>query len=119
MAGRILVIDDDQGIQRTVQAILEDEGYEVMAADDGLDALAKLDGFFPALILLDITMPRMDGYAFAAELQRLGLHARLALIVLTADGRARQKAERVGAVGYLHKPFSIDGLLAMVARALQ
>jgi CheY-like chemotaxis protein len=115
---RVLVIDDDPGVQRTVQGILEDEGYEVMAADDGLDALAKLDGFFPSLILLDITMPRMDGYTFAEELQRLGLHTRLALVVLTADGRARQKAQRVGAVGYLHKPFAIDQLVAAVVRAV-
>lgn len=68
------------------------------------------------LILLDITMPRMDGYTFAEELQRLGLHERVALLVFTADGRARQKAERVGAAGYLHKPFEIDQLLRTVAR---
>ncbi len=118
MPHSVLVVDDDQGVQQTVRAILEDEGYEVIVASDGLNALAKLDGFFPALILLDITMPRMDGYAFADELRRVGLHERLPIVVLTADGRARQKAERVGAAGYLHKPFSVDGLLATVAAAL-
>jgi CheY-like chemotaxis protein len=113
----ILVVDDDVGIQQTVREILEDEGYDVVVAGDGLDALAKLDGLFPALILLDITMPRIDGYAFADELRRLGLHGRLPMVVLTADGRARLKAERVGAAGYLHKPFTVEGLLAVVARA--
>lgn len=118
MPATVLVVDDDDGVQVTVQSILEDEGYQVVVASDGLDALAKLDGFFPALILLDITMPRMDGYAFADELDRLGLRARIPIVVLTADGRAQQKAVRVGAVGYIHKPFTILALLEVVARAI-
>lgn len=118
MPATILVIDDDDLIQFTVREILEDEGYTVETATDGLDALAKLDGFFPALILLDITMPRMDGYEFAERLQQLGLHARIPVIVLTADGRAQQKAARVGAAGYLHKPFSIPALLEAAAKLL-
>lgn len=63
MSDAVLVVDDDDGVQVTVQSILEDEGYQVVVATDGLDALAELDGFFPALILLDITMPRMNGNA--------------------------------------------------------
>jgi CheY-like chemotaxis protein len=119
VADTVLVVDDDAGIQLTVQSILEDEGYEVVIAGDGIDALGKLDGLLPSLILLDITMPRMDGYAFADELSRLGLRAQYPILVLTADGRASEKAARVGAVGYLQKPFTVPGLLDAVAEVLR
>ncbi len=116
MRGPILVVDDDRDMQATIAAILEDEGFDVRVAGDGLDALAALETARPALILLDLTMPRMDGYAFAAELRRRGQHLGIPIVVLTADGRAGEKAARVGADGYVAKPFSLDGLLAAVAR---
>jgi CheY-like chemotaxis protein len=116
MTTTILVVDDDPLIRLTVSGILEDEGYTVVSAGDGLDALAKLAELQPAAILLDITMPRMDGYAFAAELVRRGLRQAVPVIVLTADGRAPEKAAQVGAEGYLTKPFTLPTLLAEVAR---
>jgi CheY-like chemotaxis protein len=88
----------------------------VVVAGDGLEALATLDGDLPTAVLLDISMPRMDGYAFVAELDRRGLRSSLPIIVLTADGRAAEKATRTGAQGYLPKPFTLDSLLAAVAR---
>ncbi len=112
----ILVVDDDPFIQLTVSSILEDEGYRVVSAGDGLEGLAKVAEVQPAAILLDITMPRMDGYGFAAELARRGLREGMPIIVLTADGRAAEKAARVGADGYLAKPFTLLTLLAEVAR---
>jgi CheY-like chemotaxis protein len=112
----ILVVDDDPLIQLTVRGILEDEGYTVVSAGDGLEALARLADVHPAAILLDITMPRMDGYTFAAELERRGLRDGTPIIVLTADGRAPEKAARVGADGYLTKPFMLPTLLAELDR---
>jgi CheY-like chemotaxis protein len=112
----ILVVDDDPTIRLTVAGILEDEGYTVIAAGDGLEALEKLAEVRPAAILLDMAMPRMDGYAFAAELERRGAQETPPVIVLTADGRAAEKAARVGARGYLAKPFTLATLLAEVAR---
>src|SRR2546423_7939424 len=103
----------------TLRTILEDEGYTVEVAEDGLAALTALDSFSPALILLDISMPRMDGYEFAGRLEQLGLRERIPLIVLTADGRAQQKAAHVGAAGWVSKPFTIDGLLEVVSRVAQ
>jgi CheY-like chemotaxis protein len=114
----ILVVDDDAGVQITVQTILEDAGYSVVLASDGLEALARLDAALPALILLDITLPRMNGYQFAEALQRLEQRPRIPIVVLTADGRAQQKAERVRAAGYLAKPFQMNRLLEVVARTL-
>ena len=119
MPASILVVDDDAGVQLTIQSILEDEGYEVLVAADGLEGLARLDGYVPAAILLDITMPRMDGFAFAERLKELGLRERIPLIVLTADGRAQQKAAQLGAVDWVSKPFTLDRLLNAVARAVQ
>lgn len=112
----VLVVEDDTDLQETLAELLEIEGYQVTVAKDGLDALAKLDDPPPAVILLDVMMPRMDGYAFADELQRRGLHPGIPILILTADGRAQQKAERIGAAGYLEKPFNLVDLLQQVAR---
>ena len=111
----VLVVDDDTGLQETLQAALEFEDYEVVIAEDGLVALEKLTTVIPNLILLDIMMPRMDGYAFAKELQRRGLRTSIPMIILTADGRAPQKAAQLGADGYIEKPFDISDFLDTVA----
>jgi CheY-like chemotaxis protein len=115
----VLVVDDDELIQMTLRTILEDEGYTVQVAGDGLAALEALESFVPAVILLDISMPRMDGYEFAGRLQQMGLREQIPLIVLTADGRAQQKATHVGAAGWVSKPFTIDRLLDVVSQAAQ
>ncbi|HTE84555.1 MAG TPA: response regulator [Dehalococcoidia bacterium] len=119
MSGPILVVDDDIGIRTTMTRILEDAGHLVYSATDGLDALAALDGLFPALILLDLAMPRMDGWAFVAELERLELRSKIPVVVLTADGRAQGKAEQLHAEGYLPKPFNVEHLLEIVARRIR
>jgi CheY-like chemotaxis protein len=113
----ILVVDDDAGIQQTIGSILEDEGYQVVRAWNGHEALLCLDdGVEPALIVLDLQMPVMDGFAFAAELAQRGLRARAPIVVLTADGRAPQKAAQVGADGFLTKPFTLLSLIDLVQR---
>ncbi len=116
MAGPILIVDDDITVRATMARILQDEGYTVVEAADGIDALAALDGLLPGLILLDMTLPRMDGRAFVAELERLGLRSRMPIVVVTADGRAQEKAVEVGADDYLLKPFEVEGLLDVVTR---
>lgn len=114
----MLVVDDDEGLQETLQVLLEMEGYDVAIAQDGLDALAKLDHLSPDLILLDLMMPRMDGFEFVAELERRGRRGGIPIVVLTADGRAKYKAERVSAAGYLGKPFDVPELLGEMDRVL-
>jgi len=101
----------------SLQALLETEGYEVALATDGREALQKLDTLEPAVILLDLMMmPRMSGIEFIQELQRSGRRAAIPIIILTADGRTRQKAAQVGAEGYLAKPFDITALLDEIDR---
>lgn len=118
MAKTIMIVDDDPGLRESLAQLLELEGYPAVEAHDGQDALDKILSPVPALILLDIMMPRMNGYLFAEELERRGLRREIPIIVLTADGRAREKARQIGADDYLEKPFEIDLLLDKVARFL-
>ena len=111
-----MVVDDDEGLQETLQAILEAENYEVVIAGDGLIALDKLTAVTPALILLDLMMPRMDGFTFAQELEHRGLRSSIPIVVLTADSRGRQKASQLGADDYIDKPFDVLDLLEKIAQ---
>lgn len=119
MGQRILVVDDDLGILETLEDILTFAGYEVVLASNGQMALVQLEKELPALIVLDIMMPKMDGYAFAAELQQRRLHPGIPILVLTADGRASQKAAQIGADAWLEKPFTMTNLTNAVERLLE
>jgi len=111
----VLVVDDDPDILEAICDILEVEGYRVARARHGGEALARVDAERPALILLDLMMPVMDGLSFARELRARPADSDVPIVVISADGN-RQRAEPVGAAGYLAKPFDIDSLLAHVAR---
>jgi two-component system, chemotaxis family, chemotaxis protein CheY len=112
----LLVVDDDPDLRAVLGEALESEGYAVALAADGLEAIRKINGLRPALILLDIMMPRMDGFAFAEELERRGLRSEMPILVLSAGGRAERAAERIGAEGYVAKPFELGQLLDEVSR---
>lgn len=108
----ILVIDDDPAILTTVVDILNDEGYVVRTATNGREGLAALEQQLPALILLDMRMPVLDGWGFVRALRERELEVPLA--VMTAAQDARQWAHEVGATGFLAKPFDLVELLALV-----
>lgn len=112
---QILIVDDDAEIRNFLGALLEDEGYRVESAEDGLVALEKLDKGRPDLILLDIMMPRMDGYRFAEALQQRGLQPPIPFIVLSANLR-EQQAQSMGACSYIAKPFDLFDLLDKVTQ---
>ena len=112
----ILVVDDDPSILRLVADILSDEGYPVRTAEHGADALTLVDQETPALVLLDMRMPVMDGWTFASQLSERGMT--LPVIVMTAARDARQWSREIGASGYVAKPFDIDHLLTAVESAL-
>jgi CheY-like chemotaxis protein len=109
----VLVVDDDPDILDAVCDILEGEGYRVARARPGAEALERVDAERPAVILLDLMMPVMDGLAFAEAL-RARPETAAPVVVISADGNP-QRAEAVRAQGYLSKPFDIDALLAQVA----
>src|SRR5438876_5900923 len=113
----ILVVEDDFDLRQTILWTLKDEGYEVEEAGDGGEALERALRRKPALVLLDMGLPVLDGYGVAARLH--SIYGDTVLIVtMTAAGRAAEKAWRIGAAGYLNKPFELDDLLAIVQQML-
>lgn len=111
---RLLIIDDDAGVQKMLRILLEYEHFEVVVASNGQAALDCLNQAPPDLILLDLMMPHMDGLSFIAELERRQLRPGLPVIVLTADIYARPLIERLGAEDWLMKPFHLSDLLRKI-----
>ena len=113
----VLVIEDDADILHAVVQVLEDEGYAVRAAENGRVALATLrepGARPPCVILLDLMMPVMDGWAFRAEQLRDPALARIPVIILTADGNAAEKAVLMNGAGALRKPVELLTLLEAI-----
>jgi CheY-like chemotaxis protein len=119
MGRRLLVVDDDEDIQVLLKSVLESEDYEVITAGDGLVALNELEQSTPDLILLDLMMPRMDGYTFAEELRQRGLQSSIPVIVLSADVNAKQKVQQMGAEDYITKPFDLHDLLNKISQFME
>ena len=118
---RILVADDEPHIRRILQFLLEQEGFEVQMAEDGEEAWKAVASFQPDLVLLDVMMPRMDGFA-VLEIIRAGFEtARLPVILLTAKGEEQDKVKGLkgGANDYIVKPFNHDELLLRVSNLLE
>src|SRR5919198_3303048 len=116
MEGRpILVVDDDELILNSVESTLADEGYPVVTATDGAAALDVVERQLPALILLDMKMPILDGWAFA-KAYREQPGPRAPIVVMTAAADAARRAADIGAEGYLAKPFDLEDLLTLVGR---
>ena len=113
----ILVVEDDALVRRSVCAALEDEGLLVVAAADGQAALRVAALQPPALVVLDITLPILNGYLVADALRETH-GSDLPILVMSADGRVREKARRVGAFAHLHKPFDLEDLVRGVRQGL-
>jgi len=113
----VLVVDDDPEIRDVVRWLLEDEGWTVETASDGRDALERATRARPALIVLDMGLPILSGEEVARRLRDVYVEPP-PIIVVSADGRAGEKAARIGAASYLHKPFDVDVLARPVRRAL-
>lgn len=110
----ILVIDDDPSILWTISEILEDEGYPVETATNGLEGLGVLDRAQPSLILLDMRMPVLDGWGFARTLKERKV--KFPVLVMTAAQDASRWSKEIGADGYLAKPFDLSELITSVSR---
>jgi len=116
---RILIVEDELAMRTALADVLEDEGYRVITAADGAAGLDRAIKEKPDLVLLDIMMPKLDGFAVCAELRRLG-HTE-PILMLTAKGQVEDRVTGldVGADDYLVQPFSTDALLARVRAALR
>ncbi|CAN5781868.1 hypothetical protein BH23GEM11_BH23GEM11_04970 [soil metagenome] len=112
----ILVVDDDPLIREVVVEMLALQGYRTETAADGAEALESIARERPRLVLLDMRMPRMDGWAFAQALEERGID--IPVIVMTAARDAQSWASEIGADAYLGKPFRVQSLLSAVERLL-
>lgn len=118
---KILVVDDDPNVRRLLQYTLKQEGYDVLEAADGAEGLRLWSNEGPALILLDVMLPKLDGYQVAAKIRaEEGSNAHVPIIMLTAEREVEQKVRglRAGADDYLIKPFHQAELLARMKSLL-
>lgn len=114
---RVLVIDDSNTIRRSAEIFLKQGGHQVVLAEDGFDALAKVNDHLPHLIFCDILMPRLDGYQTCAIIKRNPKFSGVPVIMLSSKDGLFDKARgrMVGSEDYLTKPFTKDQLLQAVA----
>ena len=118
MGRKILVVEDDRNISDLIRMYLEKEGFEVTAAFDGAAAVEKFREVQPALVLLDIMLPVMDGWAVCAKIREM---AKTPIIMLTAKGEVQDRVTglEMGADDYLIKPFEMKELIARINAVLR
>lgn len=115
-AVKVLVIDDSKTIRKTAESLLSKQGYEVITAADGYEALSKIAEHNPDVIFVDILMPRLDGYQTCALLKHSTKFREIPVIMLSSKAGIfdRAKGRVVGAEQYITKPFTQDDLLSAI-----
>lgn len=118
MAQTILIVDDEPDIRMTIETRLTANGYQVITAEDGEEGLKKMQESTVDLAIIDIYMPKMDGYAFYKELKKDKKTASIPILILSARSQLEGPFRAVGADSFLAKPFEAKDLLGQVARLL-
>ena len=121
MAPDVLVVDDEPNIVLSLKYLMRQKGYEVRVASNGEEALQALHDKVPDLILLDVMMPKPDGYELCQKIRATPAWKDIAIIMLTAKGREveREKGLAMGADEYVIKPFATQELVAKVQEILE
>ncbi|BAZ69868.1 two-component response regulator [Fischerella sp. NIES-4106] len=116
----ILVVDDDPGTRLSISDYLELSGYSVIVADDGQEALAKVEEYHPDLMVTDIVMPRMNGYELVRQVRQKSVFCLLPVILLTARTKTQERilGYQSGCDLYLPKPFELEELGAAIRNLL-
>lgn len=119
MRAKVLIVDDEPNIVVSLQFLMKKGGFETSVARDGDEALVEVERFRPDLVLLDVMMPRRDGYEVCQQLRSSGWND-LKIVMLTAKGRETEitKGLALGADAYVTKPFSTSDLIDTVTRLL-
>ena len=119
MTAKVLIVDDEPNIVISLQFLMKKGGFETSVARDGDEALLEVERFRPDLVLLDVMMPRRDGYEVCQQLRSSGWND-LKIVMLTAKGRETEitKGLALGADAYVTKPFSTSDLVDTVTRLL-
>ncbi len=112
----VLVVDDDRDIRETLQELIEDEGYDVLTARHGAEALEKLRERRPGLIVLDLFMPVMDGAEFRRRQLADPALAQVPVVVISAAAGLDERVAAMRAEDHFEKPIRLDDLLAAIAR---
>jgi len=120
MKKRILTVDDSPSMRQMVRMTLETAGYDVEEAEDGVDALEKLQGKQVDMMISDLNMPRMNGLDLVRQVRGQPRHKFIPIIMLTTESLAATKMEgkQAGATGWIVKPFREDQLLKVVEKVL-
>jgi DNA-binding response OmpR family regulator len=120
MTRRILIVDDEPNIVLSLEFLMQHSGFEVAVARDGEDALAQMAAFRPDLVLLDIMLPKLNGYEVCQKLRENPDWAGVKVVMLSAKGRELEvsKGLALGADAYVTKPFSTRELIDQVRRLL-
>jgi DNA-binding response OmpR family regulator len=113
---RVLVVDDEPQVVWVLELALGSEGYDVSTARNGVEAMAQISATHPELMVLDVMMPRMDGWSVMRELAKLPAEERPRVVMVTAlaSGRDRAAALELGVDAYVPKPFDMDELLGVI-----
>jgi len=118
MAIKVLAIDDSHTIREMLRIALTEAGFQIALAFDGLDGLGKLADYCPDVVITDINMPRMDGFAFLRAVRSGGKHPALPILILTTEGAAdlKNRAREEGATAWIVKPFDRKKLISAIKR---
>jgi two-component system chemotaxis response regulator CheY len=121
MKKKILIVDDSESLRAVLIFVLEDAGYEVLVASDGLEALKHLDGQAFNLIITDLHMPNMDGIELIRAIRAISHYRQTPILFLTTESQQEKKneAREAGATGWIIKPFLQDKLIAAVSRVIK
>ncbi len=120
MQKTVLVVEDAPTIRSMVSFTLKSAGYEIIEAEDGVDAMGKLDGQNLDMILVDLNMPNMNGFEFIQKTRTVQANKSIPIIVLTieSDNEKKQTARAAGVTAWITKPFKPDQLLALVKKII-
>ena len=112
----VLVVDDEPQVVWVIEFSLQGEGYETLTAHDGFEAMTQIERHHPDLMVLDVMMPRMDGWSVLEELGKLPTADRPRVVMVTALASAmdRARAEHLGAAAFVPKPFDMDDLVGVL-----
>jgi len=112
----VLVVDDEPQVVWVIEFSLQGEGYETLTAHDGFEAMTQIQRHHPDLMVLDVMMPRMDGWAVLEELAKLPAAERPRVVMVTALASAmdRARATQLGAAAFVPKPFDMDELVGVL-----
>ncbi len=118
---KLLVVDDEPAIRLLMQAILSQEGHDVVTAADGIEALKHVETGLPDVVLLDLAMPNMDGWRFLEELRNRGLRSKVRVIIVSAmtDAESLERGHSEGVREHIAKPFDADAIVRSVEAVLQ